>query len=81
MPLYIKDDSVDDLARRFMALTKAGTKSEAVRLALMQALEQHENAPTAVDIARQYRAELKAKAGCRGLPADKPFRDSLYGEN
>ncbi len=78
MPLFIKDDAVDELAKRYMALSKAPTKSEAVRQALLQALEKHKNAPTAVDIARQFRAELKARAGPGGLPADKDFRDSLY---
>lgn len=79
MPLFIKDDSVDDLAKRFMTLSKAQTKSEAVKQALLQAIERHEDAPTAVDIARNFRKELRAKAGASGLPADKQFRDSLYG--
>jgi len=34
MPLYIRDDKVDDLATRFMKLSGAKTKTEAVRIAL-----------------------------------------------
>lgn len=34
MPLYIRDDKVDDLATRFMKLSGAKTKTEAVRMAL-----------------------------------------------
>ena len=34
MPLYIRDDKVDNLATRFMKLSGAKTKTEAVRMAL-----------------------------------------------
>jgi antitoxin VapB len=39
MPLYIRDVAVDDLAERFMKLTGAKTKTEAVRRALLAQLE------------------------------------------
>jgi len=39
MPLYIRDDQVDDLAVRFMKLTGAKSKTDAVRNALMAQLE------------------------------------------
>lgn len=39
MPLYIKDDHVDDLAVRLMNLTGAKSKTEAVRKALLAQLE------------------------------------------
>lgn len=45
MPLYIRDDKVDDLATRFMKLSGAKTKTEAVRMAL--------NAQLAVEQARK----------------------------
>jgi antitoxin VapB len=35
MPLYIRDDAVDDLAAKVMKLTGAKTKTEAVRKALL----------------------------------------------
>ena len=35
MPLYIRDDTVDDLAVRLMQLTSAKSKTEAVRNALV----------------------------------------------
>ena len=34
MPLYIRDDKVDDLATRFMQISGAKNKTEAVRMAL-----------------------------------------------
>lgn len=39
MPLYIRDDRVDDLAVRLMKLTGAKSKTDAVRKALMAQLE------------------------------------------
>jgi len=78
MPLFIKDDAVDELAKKYMALSNATTKSEAVKQALLQALERHESAPTAIEIARKYREALRANAGPNQLLADKPFRDSCY---
>jgi len=39
MPLYIRDDSVDDLAVRFMKLTGAKSKTDAVRMALITQIE------------------------------------------
>lgn len=35
MPLYIRDDKVDDLATKFMRLTGARNKTDAVRKALI----------------------------------------------
>ena len=39
MPLYIRDDKVDDLAEQVMRATGAKTKTDAVRQALQAALE------------------------------------------
>lgn len=39
MPLYIRDDKVDDLAVRFMKLTGAKSKTDAVRKALLAQIE------------------------------------------
>ena len=39
MPLYIRDDNVDDLAVQFMKLTGAKSKTDAVRNALIAQLK------------------------------------------
>jgi len=43
MPLYIRDDAVDDLAAKVMKLTGAKTKTEAVRQALLAQIAAEEN--------------------------------------
>jgi antitoxin VapB len=46
MPLYIRDDAVDDLAAKVMKLTGAKTKTEAVRKALLaQIAAEHSKLP------------------------------------
>jgi antitoxin VapB len=43
MPLYIRDDAVDDLAAKVMKLTGAKTKTEAVRQALLAQIAAEES--------------------------------------
>lgn len=79
MPLYIKDNRIDDLARRYQAAIKAPSKTEAVRLALQHALDEKLQEPALADIAADFCRNLKSGANPdKGLPADKAFRDSLY---
>lgn len=67
MPLYIKDDAIDRLARRYQALTKSPSKTEAVRKALQQALDAELAKPLLEDIAVAFCRSLRAKAR---TPAD-----------
>jgi antitoxin VapB len=62
MPLYIKDDAIDRLARRYQVLTKASSKTEAVRRALQMALDEELAKPLLEDIAVAFCRDLKAKA-------------------
>lgn len=46
MPLYIKDDAVNHLAMKYQRATGAASKTEAVRMALEEALDRlHRNTP------------------------------------
>jgi antitoxin VapB len=65
MPLYIKDDAIDRLARRYQALTKTPTKTEAVRLALQKALDEELTKPALADIAVTFCRNLKQKASAK----------------
>ena len=62
MPLYIKDDAIDRLARRYQLLTQAPSKTEAVRKALQQALDAELAKPILEDIAVAFCRDLKAKS-------------------
>ncbi len=62
MPLYIKDDAIDRLARRYQALTKSPTKTEAVRLALQKALDEELTKPALAEVAVAFCRNLRQKA-------------------
>lgn len=66
MPLYIKDDAIDHLARRYQMLSRATSKTEAVRKALQMALDAELAKPVLEDIAVAFCRDLKAKAAAQG---------------
>jgi antitoxin VapB len=77
--LYIRDAEVDALAARVQHLTRAKTKTEAVRLALQHELERR----TDVASINEKLAEAIAMAKAMG-PSDpdfdqKKFMDEMWG--
>ena len=79
MPLYIKDDSIDLLTRRFQAAIDAPSKSEAVRRALQDAMDGQLAQKTLPDIAVAFCRKLKQRSdAAKAQPADKAFRDNPY---
>lgn len=63
MPLYIKDDEVDRLARRYQALARLTSKTEAVRRAMQMAIDAELAKPALEDIAVAFCRDLRRKAG------------------
>lgn len=79
MPLYIKDPEVDDLVKRYQKLSRAASKTDAVRKALERSIAELAETPSLADIAVTFCRDLKSKADAsRAAPADKAFVDSLY---
>jgi antitoxin VapB len=76
MPLYIKDDAIDRLARRYQALTKTSTKTEAVRLALQKALNEELTKPSLADVAVAFCRNLKQKAAAKEMANPLPGQDA-----
>ncbi|TIP10676.1 type II toxin-antitoxin system VapB family antitoxin [Mesorhizobium sp.] len=81
MPLYVRDDDVDALAVELQNLTKARSKTEAVRLAL-----QHEIERSRASIPLRDRiAKLQERAAAIGLPNPnfdmKKFTDEMWGDD
>jgi antitoxin VapB len=79
MALYIRDAEVDSLAARVQRLTRARTKTEAVRLALQHELERRTDvAPIDEKLAE---AIALANAMGPGDPAfdEKKFMDKMWG--
>ena len=79
MPLYIKDDAIDMLARRYQAAVRAPSKTEAVRQALQHAMDDQLAKKPLAETAADFCRDLKTKANAaKAQPADTAFRDSLY---
>ena len=81
MALYIRDDAVDALAAHLQELTKAPTKTEAVRKALENEIERKRNETPLLERLRQIREDAWEK-GLRPNPNfdQKAFFDELSGE-
>ena len=79
MSLYIRDDTVDELARKVQKLTKAPNKTEAVRQALENELARvKKSVPLAERIGRIQDA-VAVQLGPNPKPFDmKAFSDDLW---
>lgn len=77
MPLNIRSDEVNRLADKLASIARV-SKTEAVRLALVNELERHENR---VPLAERIKPILDRIASHpeTGLAADKAFFDELSG--
>lgn len=81
MALYVKDVEVDRLAQRVAALHRI-SKTEAVRQALVHELEREGAAKSLVERGMAFVQTLHGRADpAKGKAADKPFIDSLYGDD
>lgn len=79
MPLNIRSEEVNQLAEK-LAKARRTTKTEAVKLALVKALEQEEKKPSLAERIKDIQDRI-ASYPETGLKADKAYRDSLYEDN
>jgi antitoxin VapB len=78
MPLNIRNEEVNQLAER-LAERAHVTKTEAVRLALVNELQRRDAAIPLRERLRPLQERIAARPAS-GLVADKAFYDSLYDE-
>ncbi|HEX8047915.1 type II toxin-antitoxin system VapB family antitoxin [Rhizobium sp.] len=80
MPLYIRDDDIDALAVELQALSKARTKTEAVRSALRHEIDRLRDAVPL----RDRIAKIQTQAAKLGLPNPdfdfKAFTDEMWDD-
>ena len=80
MPLFIRDADVTAMAEELTRLTKARSKTDAVRIALRNELERTR---TSVPL-RERLAKIHAKAAHIGLPNPKfdmkAYTDEMWGD-
>ena len=78
MPLYIKDDTVDDLAIKFMKLSGASSKTDAVRTALKHQINLLEVNKPLLDRIRPSLKLVKSLGKPDPTFDQKQFSDDLY---
>lgn len=80
MAFHVKNPETDALARRVAKLKNVGL-TEAIHQALEHELAREQAKPSLVELSLRFAKDLRARANPdRGKPADKPFIDSLYGD-
>ena len=79
MSLYIRDDDVDALAKKVQQVTKARTKTEAVRRALENELARVEQAVPLKERVEKIQNSIRAKMGPNQPEFDmKKFTDEMW---
>ena len=63
MPLYVRDDAVDDLAKEYMRLSGAKTKSDAVKAALTAQIEAMKAQKPVMELIEELQVSLNAQLG------------------
>ncbi len=77
MPLYIRSEDVDTLAIKLSLLT-GSTKTDAVKTALIDAIDRAKTKPAVLDQIAALQAKVKDD-GFRAMPDQKAFDDDLSG--
>jgi antitoxin VapB len=77
--LFIRDDSVNDLAERVQVALKARSKTDAVRIALQRTLDEESASIPLAEKVRSLQTALGINGQTAGFDA-KAFSDSLYGD-
>ena len=80
MPLYIRDDSVDALARTVMNATNARNKTEAVRAALQAHLEAVQKKRPLLERIREVRSTADEIGSPDPTFDMKAFTDDMWGD-
>jgi len=79
MSLYIRDNTVDELARRVQKITKAPNKTEAVRQALQNELTRTQAAIPLRDKIKDIQDRIAQQLGLNPKPFDmKQFTDEMW---
>lgn len=79
MSLYIRDNTVDELADEVMRKLGTKTKTEAVRVALQNELNRADDKTSVVDAIRLIRERVAARMGPHKVKFDeKAYMDEMW---
>lgn len=78
MPLYVRDDAVNDLAEKYAHMT-GQSKTEAVKRALLLAIDEESNQKSLAQRVQPIQERLQALGVVADGFDDKPLMDDLSG--
>lgn len=82
MPLYVRDERVNQLAEQAQKILKAPTKTDAIRQALERVVEAEEQRPPLAERLEKIRAKYNMPAyECLEPFDEKAFLDEMWGDN
>lgn len=82
MPLFVRDERVNQLAEQAQKILKAPTKTDAIRQALECVVQEDEQRPPLAERLEKLRARHNMPAFDTFEPFDeKAFLDEMWGDN
>jgi antitoxin VapB len=82
MPLYVRDERVNQLAEQAQKILKAPTKTDAIRQALERVVQAEEQRPPLAERLEKIRAKYNMPAYESLKPFDeKAFLDEMWGDS
>jgi antitoxin VapB len=82
MPLYVRDERVNQLAEQAQKVLKAPTKTDAIRQALERVVQEDENRPPLAERLEKLRVKYDMPTYDKLEPFDeKAFLDEMWGDN
>jgi antitoxin VapB len=82
MPLYVRDEKVNQLAEQAQKILKAPTKTDAIRQALERVVQEDEQRPSLSERLQKLRKKYNMPTYESLDPFDeKAFLDEMWGDN
>lgn len=82
MPLYVRDEKVNQLAEQAQKILKAPTKTDAIRQALERVVQEDEQRPSLSERLQKLRRKYNMPTYESLAPFDeKAFLDEMWGDN
>ncbi len=82
MPLYVRDEKVNQLAEQAQKILKAPTKTDAIRQALERVVQEDEQRPSLSERLEKLRTKYNMPTYETLEPFDeKAFLDEMWGDN
>jgi antitoxin VapB len=81
MPLYVRDERVNQLAEQAQKVLKAPTKTDAIRQALERVVQEEENRPPLSERLEKIKQRYKTMGTPDPNFDEKAFLDEMWGDS